>query len=394
MANNNWPQNTLSNVTLLIKDGTHGTHKDSPDGIPLLSAKDINNGTINITNNPRRISKVDYETIHRNYEIQKDDILLTIVGTIGRAAIVKDLSNKFTIQRSVGILRMKDSVLPEYCYQYILSNQFQRELTQGAHGLAQSGIYLGELGKKLIPIPSFSIQQKIAEILTSVDISIQKTDQIIKKTEILKKGLLEKLFELEKRNFYKLSEVCWEIVDCPHTTPKYKDYGDFLVVRTPNVRNGELNLKDALYTDEETYNDRIRRYIPKPGDVLLTREAPAGETCLVPKNLKLCLGQRMMCLRPDNTKLLPQYLAYSFYSPIVKRLFQKKSSGTTVFHFNVSEIRKLSIPIPNLDRQQEVVEILRSIDSKIENENKRLQSLKLLKKGLMRDIFSGKVAIN
>ena len=70
MTNNDWKTLKLSEITSLIKDGTHGTHKDTHDGIPLLSAKDIFDGEIHMDNSPRRISNQDYDTIHKNYKIK------------------------------------------------------------------------------------------------------------------------------------------------------------------------------------------------------------------------------------------------------------------------------------------------------------------------------------
>ena len=99
-----WEQRKLGDLLILLKDGSHGTHKNTDAGVYLLSAKNIKNGRINIMPDDRIISWDDYNVIHKNYELQIGDILLTIVGSIGETAIF-NLKTKVTFQRSVAFLR-------------------------------------------------------------------------------------------------------------------------------------------------------------------------------------------------------------------------------------------------------------------------------------------------
>ena len=109
---------------------------------------------------------------------------------------------------------------------------------------------------------------------------------------------------------YPIGELC-QIIDCKNRTPPYVDLSEYLVVRTSNVRNGLLILEDIKFTTEEGFIEWTKRGIPRCGDVLFTREAPVGESCLAPKNLRVCLGQRMILLRPK--KKLIDSLFLSFY---------------------------------------------------------------------------------
>jgi hypothetical protein len=88
-----------------------------------------------------------------------------------------------------------------------------------------------------------------------------------------------------------LNDYCSLIIDCPHSTPHFIETG-ILVIRTSNVRDGKLVFNPPSYISEEEYKERIDRGEPQENDLLFTREAPIGETCLVPTNTRLCLGQR------------------------------------------------------------------------------------------------------
>ena len=110
-----------------------------------------------------------------------------------------------------------------------------------------------------------------------------------------------------------LIEICEAIVDCPHSTPKWTDEGIF-VLRNSNIKNGRLDLSNPSFTDEFHYEDRSRRAKLRAGDLVITREAPMGEVCQIPDNLKCCLGQRMVLLRPSKEKCDGKYLLYALQS--------------------------------------------------------------------------------
>ena len=120
--NDRWESSTLNQITSILKDGTHGTHKDSKEGPWLLSAK---NNKISINEDDRKISKVDFDRIYKNYNLKRGDLLLSIVGTIGNVAIVKDPEN-IAFQRSVAILRMRNEF--EIYFKLILLRKNSNEI--------------------------------------------------------------------------------------------------------------------------------------------------------------------------------------------------------------------------------------------------------------------------
>ena len=144
-----WEQRKLISCLSLLKDGTHGTHKDYPSGPLLLSAKNIKNGRVYYDETDRRISYKDFEKIHSNFKLQVGDVLLTIVGSIGETAL---LQNTFglTFQRSVAFLRVTDNIIPEFLMSEINTSRFKNELENRKSTSAQPGIYLGDLGE--IPV--------------------------------------------------------------------------------------------------------------------------------------------------------------------------------------------------------------------------------------------------
>ncbi|WP_173655484.1 restriction endonuclease subunit S [Sharpea azabuensis] len=149
--------------------GTHGTHADVDDGPLLLSAKNIKNGGIYWDETDRRISYGEYEKIHSNFSLESGDVLLTIVGSIGETAILKD-SEGITFQRSVAFLRPNNKITPDFLYSEIQTPIFQKELDSRKSTSAQPGIYLGDLAEiPLIFSTKIDEQKKIGEYFSNLD---------------------------------------------------------------------------------------------------------------------------------------------------------------------------------------------------------------------------------
>lgn len=200
-----WLYTELMNVTEFIKDGTHGTHERVESGIPLLAATNISPTGLIIFDGASNISEIEYNKIHAKYHIQKDDVLITVVGTIGRSAIVRDVPT-FTLQRSVAIIRTDRSKLSsDYFYVVTQSQYFQSQLKKRANITAQPGVYLGELAKIRLPVPSLAEQQTIASVLLVTDTEITKIQSQLDNLKLQKKALMQQLLTGKRR--VKVDEV-------------------------------------------------------------------------------------------------------------------------------------------------------------------------------------------
>ena len=195
-----WEESKLSEITDFIRDGTHGTHKRYESGVPMLSAKNITKqNTVDFDDAPY-ISEDDYNKIHAKYTIKSGDILLTVVGTLGRVALVpEELAEKFTLQRSVAIIRVAKGICNQFLMQLFSSSDFTHLLHRKSNSTAQAGVYLGELGKLKILLPSFEEQQKIAAVLTNADKEIELLEQQLAHLQQEKKALMQQLLTGKKR---------------------------------------------------------------------------------------------------------------------------------------------------------------------------------------------------
>lgn len=161
----------------------------------------------------------------------------------------------------------------------------------------------------------------------------------------------------------KLEKLCIEITDCHHSTPNWTESGKW-VVRSENIKNGRISLVPTSYTDATTYRERVARSVPEPGDLIITREAPMGEVGMIPDGIECCLGQRLVLIKPNPTKVDRHYLLYAMQSEFVqKQIRASDSTGSTVSNLRIPLLKQLRVPL--LKHQKEVGLVLSALDAKM-----------------------------
>ena len=191
--NEKYPKKTINELTNKITDGSHNppTGIAENEGYMMLSSQNIINNSINYEN-VRFLKKEDFEKENLRTNLNRGDVLLTIVGTVGRTAIITDETN-ITLQRSVAVLKPTKEINSIYLVGAINSDDVIRQLNKGAKGVAQKGIYLNDIKKILIAVPPIELQNQFAEIVKQID--KQKFESAIKaKKEIerIQKNIFEK----------------------------------------------------------------------------------------------------------------------------------------------------------------------------------------------------------
>ncbi len=179
--------------------------------------------------------------------------------------------------------------------------------------------------------------------------------------------------------------MCEAVVDCPHSTPIWMDSG-YVVLRNQNIKDGRLNLSQPSFTDEEHFKQRIRRMAPRPGDIVITREAPMGEVCKIPEGLTCCLGQRQVLLRPK-ADVDADYLLYALQSTFVQNQIRwNEGTGSTVSNIRIPVLEKIEIPRHD-QAETSIAKILSSVDSKIDLDRRINQTLEAMAQAIFKSWF-------
>ena len=182
-----------------------------------------------------------------------------------------------------------------------------------------------------------------------------------------------------------LDEVCIFIVDCLHKTAPTQPTG-YPSIRTPNVGRGRLLLDGVNRVSEDVYAEWTKRAIPEPGDLILAREAPAGNVAIIREGQTVCLGQRTVHLRPSHEKVDPDFLCYYLLAPRQQGALLAGETGATAGHVNMRDIRRLELgTLPTVPEQQRLGQIIAVYDDLIENNRRRIALLEKAARLLYRE---------
>ena len=176
-------------------------------------------------------------------------------------------------------------------------------------------------------------------------------------------------------------------MDCLHHTAPIQEDG-FPSIRTPNIGKGRLLLDGVNRVSEETYRTWTQRAVPEAGDLILAREAPAGNVAIIKEGEKVCLGQRTVHLRPNVKIVDPDFLCYFLLAPPQQGKLLAAETGATAKHVNMLDIRRLELSnLPGLTSQRAAGEILAAYDDLIENNRRRMVLLEESARLLYREWF-------
>ena len=238
-----------------------------------------------------------------------------------------------------------------------------------------------------VNIPSIEDQNRCVAVLEHCQHTIAQCVNLQEKLDTLVKSRFIEMFEGDNFPIVHVEDVCTDIVDCPHTTPKYQGELLFPAIRTTEIKSGFIDWSTMKYVAKAEYEKRVSRLKPMAGDIVYGREGTYGNAAMLPAGYDFCLGQRVMLFRSDTQKCLPQYLLQTLLSDDVKHQADSKNTGSTVAHINVADAKKFTIPLPPIDIQNQFADFVAQADKSKLAIHKLLEKQELLRTALMQEYF-------
>jgi len=408
----------LNEKTILqIQDGNHGELHPKladfiPKGIPFLTANCVVNNRISF-DNCKYLSESWLKKLRIGFATA-NDVILTHKGTLGLCAIVPADVKDIILSPQTTYYRLSDRITYIFLFYFFQSSFFQNKLLQ--MGRQSTRDYVGITSQKSLTVilPPIKEQQKIASILSKVDELIQRTDQIIEQTQILKKGLMQRLLTkgIGHTKFKKVKLLSliihipdeWELKSLDEVSSitrlagyEYTEYwkpdinGSVIALRGFNIQENKLDLNDVERISEKLSNQLIRSKLNK-GDVVFPCVGSIGKAALIREDGKYHINQNIAKITAGD-KLNPLFLTYFLLSEITRHQISSYNASTSQPNVLVGNLRKFLIPLPSLPEQDKINRIITPIYSLLESEmNHRVNVLKL-KKGLMQQLLTGKIRV-
>jgi type I restriction enzyme S subunit len=383
--------------------------------IPFVKIEDITMSGKYLYNTEEFITEKGLENSSA-WIVPKDSLLLAIYGSLGSIGINKiDVA---TNQAIVGIIPNNDILDIGFLYYYYL--YFKPYWYKFIKKSTQPNLTLGIILDSLVPIPPLEEQKKIGEILSIIDGAIQKTDEIIDKTESLKKGLMQELFtkgighkEFKDTEIGRIPKE-WEVKMLSEiaildrglsysSKEKSKDeIPDGYLFLTLNSIGEGGGLKECGWTWIKSERLRERHFI-KEGDIVIANTEQSKDGSLIGspaivhlpkwyKKDKAVFSHHIsrLVFRINNLDVNFLFYYLSFVQPIAR----KYHTGTGVWGLNVdSWARDLLIPLPFLCEQQKIAEILSTVDKKLEVLKQEKVKLEKIKQWFMDELLTGKIRV-
>ncbi|HCH0839965.1 TPA: restriction endonuclease subunit S [Vibrio parahaemolyticus] len=348
-------------------------------------------GSVSATDGISRVETMTYGSApSRARRLVRDgDVIVSTVRTYLEAiAPINNPPSNMVVSTGFAVIRPNNKLYKGYAAYCLRANGFIKEVVARSVGVSYPAINATELVG--IAVPSLPIEEQ-TQIANFLDHETAKIDRLIEKQQQLIKLLKEKRQAVishavtkglnpqapmkdsgvewlgdvpEHWEQIKLKHITHQIVDAEHKTAPYFDDGEYLVCRTTNVRDGKLRLDGGKYTNHAIYEEWTKRGQPEVGDILFTREAPAGEACVYTGEVPLCLGQRMVLFKLNQTRVLPEFVLHSIYSGLADDFVKQLSQGSTVAHFNMSDIQNIPLFEPPKDEQARIIDHLAKVLAK------------------------------
>ena len=187
-----WEKDLLGTICD-VRDGTHDSPQYYETGYPLVTSKNVTGGKIDLTD-CSLICEADFKKINERSKVDMGDIIMPMIGTVGKPVIV-DIEPNFAI-KNVSLIKFKaDSrVLNIYIRALLQSDYFDDAVLSKVRGGTQKFISLGDIRKLEVLVPPMELQEQFATFIKQTNKSKFEIKQSLEKLELLKKALMQKYF--------------------------------------------------------------------------------------------------------------------------------------------------------------------------------------------------------
>jgi len=387
-------------------------------GTPLTTIKQYWNGDIpfvkieDISSSSRYLDKTNSSISAKGLEnssawiVPESSLLLAMYGSLGELAI-----NKIPVATNQAILGIipKDKHETEFLYYWFL--YFKPNWRRYAKPTTQANLTAHIVRNTLVPLPSSKEQRGIVNVLSCIDLAIEKVDEAIARAERLKKGLMQQLLtkgighkEFKETPIGKIPKT-WKVVKLKEAVIEVKpgfacgkrDDKGILQLRMDNIEtDGWINPNAGVRVP---IPENVDEYLLKPGDILFNNTNSVdliGKTAIFRGEFPRCVySNHLTRIRVNRSKLIPEWIMYLFIRYWRQGVFRALChQHVHQAGINKSNLLNLKIYIAPLEEQMRIVEVLSSIEHIIRLKKKKKKKLVKMKRRLMNLLLTGKVRVS
>lgn len=332
-------------------------------GIPYITSKNIRNGSVNF-DNVKYINYDDYESISSNRPIKENDFLISMIGTIGEVGIVKSEDLPFYGQ-NMYLLRLDTKQINiKFFYHYFISDKVRNILFGEKNNGNQGYLKTKSIENIKIPLPDKDVQEEIVRILDKFgELEAELEEELEEELEARKSQYefwREKL--LDKNENLKAIGYLFEFKNGINKNKDCFGTGNAIINYIDVYKNNKIT-NDIVKGLVKLNDTDLNRYSCKKGDVFFTRTSETREevgmaSVLIDDINDSVFSGFLLRARPKTDLLIPEYCAYCFSSPRVRRDIISYANFTTRATVTGSILSKVKIYVPSKAEQIRIVKTL------------------------------------
>lgn len=417
-----WEVYNLHEISEKITDGEHATPKRTNQGYYLLSARNVHDGRIDLTD----VDFVDieeYQRIRKRCNPETGDVLISCSGTIGRVAVLPS-GIECVMVRSAALIKPDRAKTNSYFIQYVLQSivgqtQIAKSLNQGA----QANLFINHIEKLKIPFPPLLEQKAIAQALSDADAAIAKLDRLITKKRNIKQGATQQLLTGKKRlpgfsinevntvtginppKGYKQTEIGlipldWEVKQLGEIgkvssggTPNRGNSsywnGNIPWITTTQIDFNIITSAKEFITEIGLQNSSAKKYSRNTLLMAMYGQGKTrGKVAILGIDATINQACAAISLNKDvYNKYVFFYLAHNYEE------IRKLSNIGNQENLNGNIIKSIFLPIPPFSEQEAIAQVLTDMDAEIEALEQKRDKYKAIKQGMMQELLTGRTRL-
>ncbi|MDU6902891.1 MAG: restriction endonuclease subunit S [Veillonella sp.] len=400
-----WEQRKLGDIATFSKGNGYSKSDLAPSGDPIILYGRL------YTNYETTIRNVDtfVELKDKSVISQGDEVIVPASGEtvedISRASVVKDQG--VIIGGDLNVIKVNHLLDPTFLALTISNGEQQKELSKRAQGKSVVHLHNSDLQEVNLTFPLLNEQKEISTLFEKMDSIITLHQCKLKKLNLAKKSLLQKLFPRngsqipgvrfkgftdawEQRKFLDLLDTQNGIRRGPFGSSLKKDSfvkkSDYVVYEQQNAIYD--NYVTRYFISKEKYNELIRFNI-QPGDFIMSGAGTIGRISMVPDGIKKgVFNQALIRFKVDKNSVNPLYFLKFMQSDMMQKQLTQANPGSAMTNLvPMDELKKWDVTIPSLEEQNKISNFINQIDESITLHQRKLERLQEVKKGLLQKMF-------
>jgi type I restriction enzyme S subunit len=340
----------------------------------------------------------------KRFELNSGELIMSCSGTMGKIAIVPQNIKKGIINQALLKLTPSKKISTIFLKLWMQSENFQESLKEYSGGAAIQNVASVAILKQIeIPLPPLPEQQRIVAILDECFAALEKAkanaQQNLKNAKELFESYLQGVFENKGEGWEsrELVEVCDQITDGSHFSPKSTDEDEYPYITVRDIDNDLIDFVNCKFINKTNYQSLLKNGCkPNKGDLLFSKDGTVGKVSLVDFEKDFVVLSSLAIISPKKDKLDSEFLKYILKNPLFLKKAIGMKTGAAIRRIILKNLKQIKISFPSSIKEQQTIvrqlDALRAETQKLEAVyQQKLADLEELKKSILQKAFAGEL---